>query len=66
MTYIKQKYDKDAKAQEAGGGSCDTIQVNGRDVKACVDENGKIIDETLRKYAEQNGCLPVVPFNWSL
>lgn len=62
MSYIKDKYDKDAAAHEAGGGTCITIQIAGRDVKACVDNNGKIIDENLKSIAEGNGSLPATTF----
>jgi hypothetical protein len=62
MTWIKEKYDQDAAAHEAGGGSCVTIQIGGRDVKACVDANGKIIDEALKRIADANGSLPTTNF----
>jgi hypothetical protein len=59
---IKDTYNLAASAHENNGGSCITIQIGGVDVKACVDENGKIIDDNLRKYVSATGQLPSDPY----
>ncbi len=55
MSYIKKHYEKKAAEHENHGGACKTILITGKEVKACVDENGQIVDKVLRQFAIMTG-----------
>lgn len=52
MSYIKKQAEKEAAKHMAEGGTCKTISIFGVDVDVCVDENGVIMDDAMRKFAE--------------
>jgi hypothetical protein len=49
MIEIKTKLDSMATEHEGAGGTCKTIILFGKEIKVCLDENGKPLDEHLEQ-----------------
>jgi hypothetical protein len=52
MSIIKDAIDAKATRHESNGGTCKTISIGGKEIKVCLDEDGKIKEEAFRNFAK--------------